>query len=110
MNTASLYEKKNNDTYQDTKFTNLANTETNLNIFLGQLQRTVEQWQSSILHDATNITQLFNNGSMVNQSSLEFNSDQTSQAAGWLERYMTMRMINNAWWSQNVFIAYMPVS
>ena len=47
---------------------------------------------------------------MVNPHTVEFNTTSTSRAAAWFQEYITIKLINHAWWLQNVFITFMPVS
>ena len=92
------------------QFADLAQLSSNVQSTIIALQSTIELWQWATLSNGTNVPEIFAGGGFVNRSVVEFGTGQTSQAAAWLEQYLTVKLINYAWWTQNVFIAFMPVS
>ena len=91
------------------QFADAASLTSNVHDTVVALQSTIEQWQWSTLSNGTNFLALFEGGSFIDRSLVEFTTTQTSAAAAWLDAYMTVKLINYAWWTQNVFIAFMPV-
>ena len=92
----------------DVDFINSADLSNELNSVLGSLQYTVEQWHIATLSQGTNFTTIAHGGAFADPSIVEFNTKNTSAAAAWLQQYITVKMINHAWWSENVYISYMP--
>ena len=81
-----------------------------LNAVITSLQSQVAQWQVSTIIEGTNITKLFYGGGMIEQQYFEFNTLTMGKAEWWLQQYILVKLINHAWWNQNVFITFMPVS
>ena len=95
---------------QESQFNDAADLQDDLGKVVANIQETIEQWQVATLSYGTNFSQIFHGGGMINQQDIEFNTTATGQAAAWLEQYITVKLINHAWWMQNVFITFMPVS
>ena len=93
---------------KDANWANAADLKNNLNDLLATLQYDIRMWHQTTLSNGANITELFKNGAMVDQQQIEFTSEKTAAAAAWLEQYVLTKLINRAWFSQNVYIMFMP--
>ena len=71
---------------------------------------TNQQQQQLTHHAGNNFTDILAGGTFVNQSAIGFTTPAQQAATDWLEMYLSVKLINYAWWAQNVFIAVMPVS
>ena len=89
-------------------FANAAELGTSLNQLVTTLQFNIEQWQINTLSNGIQLAEMIKDGKFVDPQTSQFSTSDTGKAAAWLQKYLTIKLINKAWWLQNVFIAYVP--
>ena len=89
--------------------TNQANTSQFLGDYVGSVRTAIEQSYTQIFDNGTNITQLVQGGQLVNRTTLNIDCDTcVPKQEGWMEQFLSLKMINQVWWQQNAFITFMP--
>ncbi len=88
---------------------NSADLASTLGVYVGGVRTHVENAYTGIFTDGTNITSLLSHGSFVNRTDLNLDCNKCLPASQrWMEQYLALKMINYIWWTQNVFITFMP--
>ena len=88
---------------------NAADLASTLGIYVGGLRTHLENIYTGILANGTNITSLLSHGNFVNRTALNLDCNECLPASQrWIEQYLSLKMINYIWWTQNVFITFMP--
>ncbi len=88
---------------------NAADLASTLGIYTGGLRTHLENAYTGIFTNGTNITSLLSHGNFVNRTVLNLDCNDCLPASqNWMEQYLALKMINYMWWTQNVFITFMP--
>ena len=90
------------------QFQDASQLSSNLAAVLTSLQASIVSWQNNVLNVGNNFTSMAAGGAYVSRDSIEMSTSQVSAAQSWLQQYLTIKLINFAWWSQGVYIAFMP--
>jgi hypothetical protein len=108
VNTATS--AKTTTAFPDSQYAaNQANVSQYLGDYVQSVRHSMEDTYNTIFNDGVNITQLLQGGQAVNRTSLQLDcGDCESKQESWMEQYLSLKTVNNLWWSQNAFITFMP--
>ena len=88
---------------------NAADLASTLGIYTGGLRTHLENTYTGVFSNGSNITTLLSGGNFVNRTLLNLDCNECLPASQrWMEQYLALKMINYIWWTQNVFITFMP--
>lgn len=87
---------------------NQANISSFLGNYVKQTRQNLKTAYASIFENGANVTTLLHGGSLVNRTALNLDCNSCiAESQGWMELYLAL-MINYMWWTQDVFITFMP--
>ncbi|MCJ1271913.1 hypothetical protein MMC22_011818 [Lobaria immixta] len=88
---------------------NQANISSFLGNYVRQTRQSLETAYANIFDNGANVTTLLQGRSLVNRTALNLDcSNCIAESQGWMELYLTLKMINYMWWTQGVFVTFMP--
>ena len=88
---------------------NAAELSSTLGIYTGALRTHLENTYTGIFSNGSNVTSLLSHGNFVNRTVLNLDCNECLPSSQrWIEQYLALKMINYIWWTQNVFITFMP--
>ena len=80
-----------------------------LGIYISGLRTHLENTHTGIFSNGINIATLLSNRNSVNRALLNLDCNECLPSSErWMERYLSLKIIKYEWWTQNVFITFMP--